>query len=395
MRFRPLVVRGIVSLTVAGSLLAIAQPTAADHITDHIRQDQGQLAQAKSEIARLKQEIAAAQNQEAALSAIITGLNVQILATEIDVTAATQRLNGIGVDLAAAQARLSAARALLDTDEHQLSTELVVIYELQNQSTPLDNLLTSGSFNEFWTDVINSRRISARELASVNRVTTQRNAVQDDVAHIRSEQRQQADLLSQLYTTEQALDDERSARTEAVAYLASLQAQDERAAAEWEAAESTLNSQIAELQREEQAALKAGGGSGHFIWPDTGPISQGFGCTPYPFEPYDPSCPQKHFHNGLDIAGPCGHHIIAADAGIAYIEPFMGNGFGNYIIIVHGNGWQTLYGHLASFAIRSGQTVARGQLIGYEGTTGNSTGCHLHFGVNHNGHWVDPRAYLT
>ncbi len=395
MRFRPLVVRGIVSLTVAGSLLAIAQPTSADHITDHIKQDQGQLAQAKSEIALLKREIAAAQNQEAALSAIITGLNVQITATQVEVAAATLRLSGIGVELAAAQSRLAAARLVLGTDERQLSEVLVIIYELQNQSTPLDNLLTSGSFNEFWTDVINSRRVSARELAAVNRVTSQRNTVQGDVAHIRSEQRRQSDLLSQLYTTEQSLDDERSARTVAIAYLARLQAQDERTAAEWEAAENTLNSQIAELQREEQAALAAGGGSGHFIWPDTGPISQGFGCTPYPFEPYDPSCPQKHFHNGLDIAGACGNHIIAADAGIAHIEPFMRNGFGNYIIIVHGNGWQTLYGHLAGFAIRNGQTVARGQLIGYEGTTGNSTGCHLHFSVNHNGGWVNPLAYLT
>ncbi len=395
MRFRPLTVRGIASLTVAGSLLAIAQPTSADHITDHIKQDQGQLAQAKSEIAQLQREIASAQNQEAALSAIITGLNTQITAAQVRVAAATLRLAGIGTELAAAQSRLDAARLVLGTEEHQLSQELVVIYELEDRSTPLDNLLTSGSFNEFWTDVIDSRRVSARELASVNQVTAQRDAVQGDVQHIRAEQRQQADLLSRLYTSEQSLDDERSARTVAIAYLARITAQDERAAAAWEAAENTLNSQIAELQREEQAALAAGGGSGHFIWPDTGPISQGFGCTPYPFEPYDPSCPQKHFHNGLDIAGACGNHIIAADAGIAYIEPFMGNGFGNYIIVVHGNGWQTLYGHLARFTIRNGQTVARGQLIGYEGTTGNSTGCHLHFGVNHNGRWVNPRAYLT
>jgi murein DD-endopeptidase MepM/ murein hydrolase activator NlpD len=62
--------------------------------------------------------------------------------------------------------------------------------------------------------------------------------------------------------------------------------------------------------------------------------------------------------------------------------------------MVHGNGWQTLYGHLAGFAIHSGQRVVSGQVIGYEGTTGNSTGCHLHFGVNHNGQWVNPLAYL-
>jgi murein DD-endopeptidase MepM/ murein hydrolase activator NlpD len=387
--------RGIVSLAIAASLFAIADPTAADQITDHISREQQQLNQAKSAIASLKAQIAAAQNQEAALTSIITGLNKQIATTQAQVASANAKLDAINTQLSDAQTELANARALLGTEEMQLSKELVVYYEFENESTPLSNLLTSGSFNEFWTDVIDGGRISARELQTLDTVTTQRDEVQTDVERISSDQHQQQQLLSQLYVTEQSLDDDLSARTEAVAYLAQIQAQDERSAQEWEAAENTINGQIAQLQKEEAAARAAGGGSGHFIWPDTGPISQGFGCTPYPFEPYDPACPQKHFHNGLDIAGACGNHIIAANAGIAYIEPYEPYGFGHYIIIVNGNGWQTLYGHLASFAIRNGQTVATGQLIGYEGTSGNSTGCHLHFGVNHNGQWVNPRLYLV
>jgi murein DD-endopeptidase MepM/ murein hydrolase activator NlpD len=387
-------VRGLGSLTIAASLFAIAQPTAADHITDHISQEQRQLARAKAEIASLKAQIAAAQNQQAALTAIITGLDRQIAATEAKVAAARLRLSTINAQLGAAQAQLAAARVTLANEEQQLSREVVIYYEFENQSTPLSNLLASGNFNQFWTDVINGGRISARELQTVNLVNAQRKAVQADVSRIRGDQHQQQQLLGQLYVTEQSLNDHRSARTEAVAYLVQIQARDMRTARAWEAAETAINGQIALLQKEEQAARAAGGGSGHFVWPDTGPISQGFGCTAYPFEPYDPACPQKHFHNGLDIAGACGNNIIAADAGIAYIEPFMAYGFGNYIIMVNGNGWQTLYGHLAGFAIRSGQTVAAGQLIGYEGSSGNSTGCHLHFGMNHNGQWVNPRMYL-
>jgi len=387
-------VRDIVSLTIAASLFAIAEPSAADQITEHISQEQQQLNQAKSEIASLKTQIAAAQNQETALTSIITGLNGQIAATQARVASAQAKLATINTQLGTGQTQLAGARVLLGTEEHQLSQELVIYYEFENESTPLSNLLTSGSFNQFWTDVIDGGRISAREVQTLDIVTAQRDAVQTDVEHIRSVQQQQQQLIGQLYVTEQTLDDDLSARTEAVAYLSQVQAQDERSAQEWEAAENTINGQIAQLQKEEAAARAAGGGSGHFIWPDTGPISQGFGCTPYPFEPYDPACPQRHFHNGLDIAGACGNHIIAADTGIAYIEPYEPDGFGHYIIIVNGNGWQTLYGHLASFAIHNGQTVARGQLVGYEGTSGNSTGCHLHFGVNHNGQWVNPRLYL-
>lgn len=387
-------VRGLVPLTIAASLFAIALPTSADQITDHITQAQRQLNRVKAEIAALKAQIAAAKNQEAALTGIITGLNARIVTTEAQVASASLRLSAIDAHLGTAQAQLAAARTLLGTEEHQLAREVVIYYEFENQSTPLSNLLATGDFNQFWTDVINGGRISARELQSVNLVNSQRQAVQVDVARIRADQQKQQQVLSQLHGVEQSLYEERTVRTGAVAYLTQLQAQDLRSAQEWEAAANAINGQIAQLQKEEAAARAAGGGSGHFIWPDTGPISQGFGCTSYPFEPYDPACPQKHFHNGLDIAGACGNNILAADAGLAYIEPFMAYGFGNYIIIVHGNGWQTLYGHLAGFTIRSGQRVARGQLIGYEGTSGNSTGCHLHFGVNHNGQWVNPLSYL-
>ena len=388
-------VGGIASLAIATSLFAIAEPTAADQITEHISREQRQLNQARATIAALKAQIAAAQNQEAALTAIITTLDRQIVATQAQVAAATARLTAINTQLSEAQTQLADARTLLGTEEHQLAQELVVYYEFENESTPLSNLLASGSFNQFWTDVIDGGRISARELQTLDIVTAQRDAVQTDVERISHDRQQQQQVLGQLYLTQQSLDDDLFARTDAVAYLKQIQAQDERSALEWEAAVNTINGQIAQLQKEEAAARAAGGGSGHFIWPDTGPISQGFGCTPYPFEPYDPACAQKHFHNGLDIAGACGNHIIAADAGIAYIEPYEPYGFGHYIIIVNGNGWQTLYGHLASFAIHNGQTVATGQLIGYEGTSGNSTGCHLHFGVNRNGQWVDPRRYLV
>lgn len=387
-------VRGLGSLTVAASLFVIAQPTSADQITTHISQDQRQLARVKAEIAALKAQIAAAQNQEATLTVLITGLDRQIAATEAQVVLAKVRLSAISVQLGAAQAELDAARTTLGIEQHQLARELVVYYEFENQSTPLSNLLASGDFNQFWADVINGGRISARELQTVNMVDAQRKVVAADVSRISGDQRQQQQILGQLYITEQSLYGNRSARTQAVAYLVRIQAQDRRSALEWAAAENAINAQIAQLQKQEDAARAAGGGKGHFVWPDNGPISQGFGCTWYPFEPYDPSCPQLHFHNGLDIAGACGNNVVAADTGIAYIEPFEGWGFGNYIIMVHGNGWQTLYGHLAGFAIHSGQTVTAGTLIGFEGTSGNSTGCHLHFGVNHNGQWVDPRLYL-
>ena len=155
-----------------------------------------------------------------------------------------------------------------------------------------------------------------------------------------------------------------------------------------------LDAQIAAIKEAMAAAARRGGGNGHFVWPESGPITQGFGCTPYQFEPWDPNCASHHFHTGIDIGAAWGTPVGAGDAGIAYTY-YSSYGYGNHVIIVHGNGWVSIYGHLASFAVGNGQAVGRGQTIGYEGSTGNSTGPHLHFEIRLNDVPQNPLQYLS
>jgi murein DD-endopeptidase MepM/ murein hydrolase activator NlpD len=225
-------------------------------------------------------------------------------------------------------------------------------------------------------------------------VTLDEATIQADVNSITLAKNQQVDLLATLNGIEQQQTAARESRQQAQQQLVALQARDQVLLAQNEAAQAQLNSQITKLKAEEAAALAAGGGNGHFLWPETGPITQGFGCTTFPFEPYDPNCSTRHFHSGIDIAAPCGNNIAAADSGIAHLF-FSDFGYGLHVIIVHGNGWDTVYGHMSGFAVRDGQIVHRGQLIGYEGSTGNSTGCHLHFEIDLNGNPRNPLAYLS
>ena len=141
-------------------------------------------------------------------------------------------------------------------------------------------------------------------------------------------------------------------------------------------------------------AAYAGGGSGQFAWPEeTRYISQGFGCTSVTRAPTSSQCPSGHFHTGLDVAGPNLVPVHAADTGVARI--FYGStGYGNYVIITHGNGYSTLYGHLHDFAVKDGQLVHRGDVIAHEGTTGNSTGPHVHFEIRKDGNYMDPCPFL-
>lgn len=99
-------------------------------------------------------------------------------------------------------------------------------------------------------------------------------------------------------------------------------------------------------------------------------------------------------HPGLDIASAAGDPIFAADSGVAVFAGWSNWGYGNMVVIDHGNGWQTLYAHLSQWNVSCGQSVLQGALIGLGGSTGNSTGPHLHFEMNYQGSRPNPWNYL-
>jgi murein DD-endopeptidase MepM/ murein hydrolase activator NlpD len=118
--------------------------------------------------------------------------------------------------------------------------------------------------------------------------------------------------------------------------------------------------------------------SGIFVWPTGGTITQRF----------------SWYHPGLDIANPSAPSVIAADSGRVVYAGWDSSGYGNMVLIDHGNGFKTRYGHLSQIMVISGQTIARGQAVGRMGSTGHSTGTHLHFEIYLNGVRLNPLSYL-
>ncbi len=119
--------------------------------------------------------------------------------------------------------------------------------------------------------------------------------------------------------------------------------------------------------------------NGVFIWPAAGRITQEF----------------KFYHKAIDIANHDGGPILAADSGRVFVAGWKDNsGYGNRVMIDHGNGYVTLYGHLSLIQVEEGQTVKKGDVIGQMGSTGRSTGTHLHFEIRHGGVLENPLSYL-
>jgi murein DD-endopeptidase MepM/ murein hydrolase activator NlpD len=129
-------------------------------------------------------------------------------------------------------------------------------------------------------------------------------------------------------------------------------------------------------------------------WPLAGWVmTQPFGCTSFALEPVAPWCASGHFHSGIDMAAPAGTVVRAAAAGRARVAWNPG-GYGRYVVVDHGGGVATLYAHLEAAALLSGDDVQAGGEVGRVGSTGLSTGPHLHFEVRRDGRPVDPTSWL-
>ena len=130
-----------------------------------------------------------------------------------------------------------------------------------------------------------------------------------------------------------------------------------------------------------------------FIWPEPqAQISQGFGPSGCACEPAYGAYP--HFHTGIDLVEPFGSPVYAADDGVIALVGATNSGYGYYVVIAHPGGLDTLYGHLSTTLVKVGDSVIQGQPVGLEGSTGNSTGAHLHFELRINQRPVDPAPYL-
>jgi murein DD-endopeptidase MepM/ murein hydrolase activator NlpD len=216
-------------------------------------------------------------------------------------------------------------------------------------------------------------RVARQETAATKRNVAEATAV---LARKTEEERAARDAL---VVRQNAL---ASARANQQGLLASVRSQrhsDEEDLSKMQAASAAIAAQI-RAHQSSTGSSGSGVSSSGFIWPVNGPITSGFGWR------------WGQMHEGIDIGAPCGTPIHAAAAGTVIYSGWA-DGYGNFVVIDHGNGLATAYGHQSAIYVSSG-SVSQGQTIGAVGSTGHSTGCHLHFEVRVNGNPVDPLGYL-
>ncbi|WP_338200880.1 peptidoglycan DD-metalloendopeptidase family protein [Candidatus Nephthysia bennettiae] len=394
---RLLVVSTLMLLTVsiAGAPPALALDcSSGDSTCQQLQQAKQNQQAAQSRLEQVKQSLADAQAKAQQTMAIINDLNNRIAvqkraiaATQAKIDETERQIRFTQAEIARREAHMQVRQSLLDQRVRAMAKHGTVNY--------FELVVSSKSFNQLVDRVVVMQDIVRSDQLLLQTLKGERDqlvALRQKLDVQRSEEasllRQQQDQQAQLQVT---LRDQQTA----LAYYATLEAQFQQQRAELEAEKARFDDLVVQLQAQyDNQARGYGGGSGQFAWPERGPITQGFGCTDFLLEPYDPNCATRHFHTGLDIGASGGTTIHAADAGVVSFAGW-GGGYGNVVIVTHGNGYSTLYGHMAAFAAGTGDRVNRGQPIGYEGSTGFSTGPHLHFEIRLNGAYQNPLSYLT
>lgn len=367
-----------------------------------------ELERVEQEIASLTAQIEAAHNERSGV------------ATELD--AARARVDEVFGELQAAQAAVDEVQGRIDDEEARLA-------ELQRQLELLlaDLAATKLALTETRQDLeiqVVEMYINASSTMGATMLTFESAAdvaiglsYSDDVAGASEqlitgfvalqaeEERQRAAIESREADVEQTLvdlgEDKKTLEAE-VARVAELQAQAEQDLTDVQNLLNRINSDIAaaeqhldgleaesaRLEDEIRAQQSSGGQSpGAIGWPVAGPVTSSFGYRVHPI------FGTRRLHTGVDIGAGSGVPIYAAESGTVIVAQGYG-GYGNAVVVDHGGGLTTLYAHQSSIAVSNGQSVARGDVVGYVGCTGYCTGPHLHFETRENGAPVDPMKYL-
>lgn len=286
--------------------------------------------------------------------------------------------------------KLKEAQARLAKREEVLRKRIRDIY-INGKLSYLDVVLGAKDFNDFATRVQLLRRIINSDMELIKAVKEERAQIEARKAELERDHQHILELKKEAEKQKAAVE-EKKAEQQAVLY----KAQNDKAVAEAAYQElQAASNEIAEMLRAREAArtssstpTQAVSGTGQFMWPtDGGIITSPFGYRMHPI------FHRMIGHTGIDIGVDYGTNVYAADSGVVTNAGWI-SGYGYAVIIDHGNGYATLYAHNEELTVSEGQSVSRGQVIAHSGSTGNSTGPHIHFEIRYNGEPQDPMQFF-
>ena len=392
------------SVALVGAVVALGVPSAlGQSVYD-------QQAEVNRKISGLREDIAAAKAKEGVLTSEIQAAGERIEVLSGDIGSLTSLIAELEADLAEMRAKLARLEARFEQQtedlerlkqqyriaQQRLEERLVELYQ-SDEADSFGVLLQVQSLGdlldqlEYFDSIGRQDRAISRELKRLREaMKVAREKTRVTKAQVAEETDALAAKTAEQIAAKQELEAQQAAlaaaRSEKKGVLATVHEDREEAQEDLEDLEAASAALAAQIRAAQASSTTSSGGStgsgvssSGFIWPVSGVVTSGFGYR------------WGRMHEGIDISAPCGTPIRAVAAGTIIFSGWMG-GYGNLVVVDHGNGLATAYAHQSAIYASGG--VGQGQTIGAVGTTGSSTGCHLHFEVRVNGGAVDPMGYL-
>ena len=354
-----------------------------DSIQQQVNQQNAAKADAETVIGSVSEQLRQIEEQLRQATAELGTIKEQRVVVENDIT-----LN---------ERQLAEAQKRLEGRESVFYKRVRDIY-INGRLSYLDVVIGSKDFSDFANRLEVLKRIIDSDITLINEIKKERADIEAHKQKLEADRAKLVELEKAALAKQAEIEQKKAERN-----VVLQKAQNDRATAMQAIEELNASSaQVSAMLKERQAARAAaaaqssGGqgasdnwvqGTGQLGWPVSGEITSPYGYRVHPI------WGTTIYHSGIDIGVDEGTPVHAADGGVVVWSGWMG-GYGYAVVIDHGNGLSTLYGHNSELAVDEGQSVAKGQVISYAGSTGNSTGPHVHFEVRVNGDPVDPMGYL-
>lgn len=343
---------------------------------------QSKLELNRQKINRNKAEIAKHKSAQKSIQQDLMTLERNIVYVNHRLTKADTELSQYNSQIAEKEASIAILSNAYRKKTSFFQRRLVQIYKNKNIG-PLEFMFYAKDFGSLLDYSYFIERILKKDVAMISEIKNNYELISKEKKLLSLHKERVSLLKTEITQYKKTLSGQQKEKSKKLEYVKEKIEQYEKENAELLANSNQIAAMIQQTRRKKGSIS----GTGKHMFPVNGWISSGFGLRLHPL------FKKMLFHTGVDIASAYGTEVKASDSGtILYVGGW--GGYGNVVIIDHGNNLSTVYAHLSRFVAQKGENIKKGALIGYVGSTGYSTGPHLHFEVRINGKVVDPIPYL-
>lgn len=376
-----------ISMMLAFTLLFV--PVYADTINDK----KNQLSSAEQHIKDKEQLLEERKQEKAAIEAEIKDVDTKMVTIQDNIQKLNTQLEEKKVEIEQSEAELEAANIKKDEQYEATKARMVQMYKNQKVGY-IQVVFSSGSFWEAINRLEYVRRISEKDNTLLDTYQAQIDYIEVQKEKIETEKAELDILQKEEISKKNELEEARNAKQVAMDKLESeenrLQGEISKLQEISEQLEADIKKLTEEMEAKNKNQIPSQYTGGTFTWPVPGYYRISSEYNPRT----SPISGKYEFHTGIDIPAGYGEDVVAAADGTVITAGWV-NGYGNTVMISHGSGIVTLYGHNSSVVVSTGQSVTKGQVIAKIGSTGYSTGNHCHFEVRVNGSHTSPWQYLN